>query len=109
MGGWFGDPHQGVYVSQASDYCLKYSHGQKPLAIGDEVRIMVFKVLPGRVYHCNAVTLGLHPVNGFDSHESPHHLEWYLPMEGQSCPLFVLKVKAMEKIRQEYEDDHESN
>ena len=92
--GWFGDPKQGVYVAQCSDYCIKYANGGRPLASGESARIVLLKVLPGRVYRCGAVEMGRAPEPGYDSHESPHALEWYLPLEGQCCPMAVLTVRA---------------
>ena len=104
--GWFGDCRRGVYVGTCGDYVLKYSNGGQPLSAGDEVRVVVFKVLPGRVYKCTAVEMGCAPkTNDHDSHMSPHDLEWYLPLEGQSCPSFVLTIKAVPLVGTGTADD----
>ena len=104
--GWFGDCRRGVYVGTCGDYVLKYSNGMSPLSAGDEVRVVVFKVLPGRVYKCKAVEMGCAPkTDDHDSHMSPHDLEWYLPLEGQSCPSFVLTIKAVPLVGTGTADD----
>jgi hypothetical protein len=36
---------------------------------------------------------------------SPHDLEWYLPLEGQSCPAFVLTIKAIKLVGNGTADD----
>jgi hypothetical protein len=95
--GWFGDPRKGIYVGQCSDYVLNYSNYPNPVASGQTVKIILFKVLPGRVYHCDKVEMGRQPEPGYDSHESPHSLEWYLPLDGQSCPVAVLTIKAEDR------------
>jgi hypothetical protein len=95
--GWFGTPWHGVYVGQCSDYVLKYSNHLWPVKSGQSVQIILFKVLPGRVFHCDRVEEGRQPEPDFDSHESPHSLEWYLPLEGQSCPVAVLTIKAEDR------------
>ena len=95
--GYFGDPRSGVYVGQCSDYVLKYSNALLPVASGQTVKIILYKVLPGRVFHCNQVEMGREPEPGHDSHESPHSLEWYLPLEGQCCPIAVLTIKAEDR------------
>jgi serine/threonine protein kinase len=102
--GWFGDPRAGVYVGQCSDYVLKYSNHLLPLQSGDTVKIILFKVLPGRVFHCDKVEMGRKLEPDHDSHESPHSLEWYLPLKGQSCPIAVLTIKAEDK-RGDFGDD----
>jgi serine/threonine protein kinase len=104
--GWFGDCRQGVYVGKAGDYVLKYSNGLLPLEVGGEVRVVALRVLPGKVYRCAGVEVGCAPKTpAFDSHESPHGLEWYLPLEGQSCPVFVLTVRAVELVGTGTADD----
>ena len=60
-------------------------------------KIVMFKVLPGKVYHCERVEMGRQLEDGHDSHESPHSLEWWLPLEGQSCPMAVLTVRAHDR------------
>jgi len=92
--GYFGNPREGVYVSTASDYCLKYANGGYPLSVGDEVEIVVLKVLPGKTYQFRAMALGVAPEPGYDSHMSPHQLEYYCPLEGQTCPEFVVRARA---------------
>jgi len=104
--GWFGHPRFGVYLSRCGDYVLKYSKRPiAPLAEGEEVDIVVFKVLPGRAYQCHGVEMGCRPKEGFDCHVSPHLLEWYLPLEGQSCPAFVLTIKAVKLVGNGTGDD----
>jgi hypothetical protein len=93
-----------VYVGQCSDYVLKYSNHLLPLQSGDTVKIVLFKVLPGRVFHCDKVEMGRKLEPDHDSHESPHSLEWYLPLKGQSCPIAVLTIKAEDK-RGDFGDD----
>ena len=46
---------------------------------------------------------------GYDSHESPHKLEWYLPLDGQSCPMAVLTIKAEDVGRRDFGDDGNDN
>ena len=104
--GFFGHPRYGVYLGTCGDYVLKYSKRPiDPLAEGEEVDIIVFKVLPGRVYQCHGVEMGCRPKEGFDCHRSPHLLEWYLPLEGQSCPAFVLTIKAVKLVGDGAGDD----
>jgi hypothetical protein len=78
---------------------LKYSNLLWPVESGQTVKIILFKVLPGRVFHCNQVEMGREPEPDHDSHESPHSLEWYLPLDGQSCPIAVLTIKAVDRLR----------
>ena len=104
--GWFGDCRQGVYVGTCGDYVLKYAKRPlAPLSVGEEVRIIVLKVLPGKTYLCAGTETGCDPKPGYDCHMSPHGLEWYLPMEGQSCPAFVLSIKAVNLTGDGAEDD----
>jgi hypothetical protein len=104
--GWFGDCRRGVYVGKAGDYVLKYSNGLLPLEVGEEVRVVALRVLPGRVYQCAGVEVGCAPrTPAFDSHESPHALELYLPLEGQSVPVFVLTVRAVGLVGTGIADD----
>ena len=103
--GWFGCCRQGVYVGKCGDYVLKYSNGLRPLAVGETVRVVMLKVLPGRAYHCGGIDMGCDPKPGFDSHMSVHGLEWYLPLEGQSCPAFVLDVMAVAQTGDGTPDD----
>ena len=95
--GWFGDCRQGVYVGQKADYVLKYANDNQPLQSGATARVIMFKVLPGKVYHCDLVEMGRALEDGHDSHESPHSLEWYLPLDGQSCPMAVLTIQAEDR------------
>jgi hypothetical protein len=92
-------------VGQCSDYVLKYSNQLWPVQSGQLVQIILFKVLPGRVFHCDKVEQGREPEPGYDSHESPHSLEWYLPLDGQSCPSAVLTIKASDEGDRTFADD----
>ena len=103
--GWFGHPRYGVYLGTCGDYVLKYSNGMSPLAEGEQVDILVFKVLPGKVYQCHGVEMGCRPKDGYDCHMSPHQLEWYLPLEGQCCPAYVLTIKAVKLVGNGAGDD----
>ena len=98
-----------MYVGQCSDYVLKYSNLGVPVESGQTVHIILFKVLPGRVFHCDKVEMGRRPKPAFDSHESPHSLEWYLPLDGQSCPIAVLTIKAEDVGRRDFGDDGNDN
>jgi serine/threonine protein kinase len=103
--GWFGHPRYGVYLGTCGDYVLKYSNGLTPLPEDKSVDIIIFKVLPGKVYQCQGVEMGCRPKEGYDCHMSPHLLEWYLPLEGQSCPAFVLTIKAVKLVGDGAGDD----
>ena len=51
--GWFGDCRRGVYVGTCGDYVLKYcKRPMAPLEAGEEVRVIVFKVLCSAVRPC---------------------------------------------------------
>ena len=57
------------------------------------------------MYRCAGTETGCAPKEGFDAHRSPHALEWYLPLEGQSCPAFVLTIRAVELVGTGIQDD----
>eukprot|EP00754_Rhynchopus_humris_P018602 Rhum_TRINITY_DN14607_c5_g1::Rhum_TRINITY_DN14607_c5_g1_i3::g.103571::m.103571 len=92
--GWFGSNQKGVYVSGYADYTLKYSNGGSALEPGDKVRTIVFRTLPGKSKHCTEICGAINPTEGYDSHSSPSHLEWYLFDEAQLCPEYVFELVA---------------
>jgi hypothetical protein len=50
------------------------------------------------------VTVGMKPVDGYDSHSSPNFQEWYLFSEAQVCPEYILEVEAIENKRWKADD-----
>jgi hypothetical protein len=88
---------------------LKYANGLQPLKAGETVRILVFKILAGRTFHCTGKEMGCEPKPDYDSHMSVHGLEWYLPLEGQSYPAFVLDIKAVKLTGDGTADDGDSD
>ena len=109
--GWFGDCRRGMYFGTSGDYCLKYCNAGVPLELGQEVQLLMYKVLPGKTFRFEGVDTGCAPKEGYDSHMSPGLLEWYLPLKGQSCPAFVLTVKAVRRQQQRANnmDDGQAN
>lgn len=75
--GWFGDSKSGVYLSQHPDYTFKYSNAtQDPLSVGEEVQIIMFRVVIGKSLRIPTIAKGMKPSHGYDSHSSPHGSEW---------------------------------
>src|SRR5690348_520812 len=83
------------------DSTLKYSNQLEALEPKDSVKIIMFRVLPGKSRHIEKRTPGLKPSDspGYDSHSSSNHQEWYLFDEAQCCPAYVLTVRAFEDRR----------
>lgn len=102
--GYFGTNKKGIYVSRYADYTLKYSNRVCALDAGDEVKTIMFRTLPGRSKHIEKLVGPIDPTPGYDSHSSPTFLEWYLFDEAQVCPVYVLKVKAVEDTRTAADD-----
>eukprot|EP00727_Mastigamoeba_balamuthi_P008526 m51a1_g4296 hypothetical protein (824) ;mRNA; r:419047-422247 len=108
--GFFGDPRYGVYASRFVEYALQYSNVatasdgiESPMALseGDKVRIVMFKVLPGRTMHMESFVGAVGPTAGYDSHSSPQWSEWFFFDETQLCPTHVVEVKAITNARTE--------
>eukprot|EP00672_Neobodo_designis_P004719 CAMPEP_0174883202 /NCGR_PEP_ID=MMETSP1114-20130205/85149_1 /TAXON_ID=312471 /ORGANISM="Neobodo designis, Strain CCAP 1951/1" /LENGTH=512 /DNA_ID=CAMNT_0016118605 /DNA_START=99 /DNA_END=1633 /DNA_ORIENTATION=- len=97
--GYFGTNKKGIYVSRYADYTLKYSNRICAVDAGDEVKVILFKTLPGKTKHIEKLVGAVDPTAGYDSHSSPTFLEWYLFDEAQACPAYVLKIKAVEDTR----------
>jgi chaperonin cofactor prefoldin len=104
--GYFGVPSCGVYLSRYCDYTLKYSNQLAPLRIGDVVKVIMFRLLPGRSRHIPKRTANLKPTDspGYHSHSSSNHQEWYLFDESQCCPAYILTVRAIENRRTTSDD-----
>jgi len=105
--GFFGKPTKGIYVSRKLDYCLKYSNRGEPLEAKDEVKVIMFDVLPGLSKHITEMKLAMDPTPGFDSHSSANWSEWYLFNEDQCVPKMVLTVRAFENRRTDQDDAKE--
>eukprot|EP00759_Apiculatamorpha_spiralis_P053361 PhF_6_TR6175/c0_g1_i1/m.9237 len=103
--GYFGTNKKGIYVSRYADYTLKYSNRVVALDVGDEVKTIMFKTLPGKSKHIEKLVGAIDPTPDHDSHSSPTHLEWYLFDEAQCCPTYVCKVKAVEDTRTAADDE----
>jgi len=97
--GYFGDPQQGIYLSRYVEYSLKYSNQKAPLKPDDKVKIIQFKLFPGKTLHIDKMQVGINPTEGYNSHSSPQYLEWYLFDEKQCCPEYILEVEAFENNR----------
>ena len=102
--GYFGTNKKGIYVSRYSDYTLKYSNRICAVDAGDEVKVIMFRTLPGKTKHIEKLVGAIDPTPGFDSHSSPTFLEWYLFDEAQSCPAYVFKIRAVEDTRTAADD-----
>ena len=102
--GWFGSPEHGVYLSRYATYALKYANDQAPLQPGEEVALLMFRLVVGRVYHLPHVTPGVMPTAGYDSHSSANHLEYYLFAEPMCVPTHILAVRAFEDTRTDADD-----
>ncbi len=76
--GWFGDGARGVYVAKHMDYCLKFANAerlQQPVKVGETVKVLMLKLLPGRVKQLQQAAQGTPPppTPGFDCHQSSGH------------------------------------
>eukprot|EP00727_Mastigamoeba_balamuthi_P001471 m51a1_g11320 hypothetical protein (613) ;mRNA; r:113578-116467 len=97
--GYFGDNRLGIYLSRYIDYALPYSNTEgRPLELDEAVRVVMFKVIPGRTLQVRQVAPHMKPSEGFDSHTSPKFLEWFLFDETQACPAYVLDIKAVRNL-----------
>uniref|UniRef100_A0A7S1IXJ0 PARP n=1 Tax=Eutreptiella gymnastica TaxID=73025 RepID=A0A7S1IXJ0_9EUGL len=103
--GYFGSNRKGVYVSRYFEYTLKYANDGEPLDLGQTVKILNFKTLPGRSEHIKKLVGGVAPTHGFHSHSSPNHLEWYLFNEDQLCLEGIMTVKAVVNNRINADDE----
>jgi hypothetical protein len=102
--GWFGDHSKGVYVSKHADYTFYYQNGRKP-CVGDEGAVIMLEMVTGKVKHFTERRDGAAPTPGFDCHESPNHLEFFVwddatQAEPPRCtyravPRFVIKWRAV--------------
>eukprot|EP01012_Entosiphon_sulcatum_P011992 TRINITY_DN17463_c0_g1_i3.p1 TRINITY_DN17463_c0_g1~~TRINITY_DN17463_c0_g1_i3.p1 ORF type:complete len:162 (+),score=26.08 TRINITY_DN17463_c0_g1_i3:25-486(+) len=97
--GYFGDPRFGVYVSQYPDYTLKYTNGLKYPDLGERLRIIMLRAIPGKAYQFPTWRPGVLPTPGFDSHLSSQGQEWFLFDETQCCPQYVLEVEVIVNTR----------
>eukprot|EP00727_Mastigamoeba_balamuthi_P007653 m51a1_g3508 hypothetical protein (775) ;mRNA; r:866061-869024 len=102
--GYFGDPHHGVYGSRFVEYTLQYANmrmGKKgysipcPLSEGETVKIIMLKSLPGKSRHMLHMQPGILPTPGYDSHSSPEWSEWFFFDETQTCPTYVVEIRAI--------------
>jgi hypothetical protein len=91
-GGWFG---AGLYFSDHADYTLLYTQSPlKPVQLGQTVRILLFDLLPGKVYKClpDQSDLGKPLAPGYHSNHSPTGFERVLFDERHCLPRFVVEV-----------------
>jgi hypothetical protein len=102
--GYFGTNKKGIYVSRYADYTLKYSNRVCAVEPGDEVKTIMFRTQPGKSRHIEKLAGAIDPTPGYDSHSSPTFLEWYLFDEAQVCPVYVLRIKAVEDTRTAADD-----
>jgi len=102
--GWFGSTRHGVYLSRYADYVLKYSNSLEPLSAGETVKIIMFQLCAGRSLHLTKRQPGIMPTDGYDSHTSSNHQEFFLFNEDQCLPVYVLTVRAFEFTRQASDD-----
>ena len=103
--GYFGTNRKGVYVSRYFDYTLKYSNGLHPLEENETVKVIMFKCLPGKVFHVESLNMGMDPTPGHSAHSSPSHLEWYLFDERQLAPDYVVEIQAKLDTRTAADDE----
>ena len=54
-----------------------YSNKLDALSPGEEVKTIMFDVLPGKSLHVPEQTIGMQPTAGYDSHSSADLTEWY--------------------------------
>lgn len=98
--GYFGDPRYGIYIGRYIEYTFKYTRRPlQPLSPGDKVKILRFKIFPGKSIHIKNINLGMAPTKGYHSHQSPNHLEWFLFDERQCLPDYILEIEAYENFR----------
>eukprot|EP00727_Mastigamoeba_balamuthi_P007101 m51a1_g3010 putative morn repeat protein (545) ;mRNA; f:847329-850305 len=71
--GWFGKGTRGVYVTRFADHAARWSNGDRPLELGDEVEVVMLRACLGRSFAADrpAPLGGLDPQFGYDSHTSP--------------------------------------
>eukprot|EP00727_Mastigamoeba_balamuthi_P004359 m51a1_g13921 hypothetical protein (503) ;mRNA; f:815184-817066 len=105
-GGAIGDPSQGVYVWRYLEFALGHSNLQQddsgelrpaPVAEGQNVKVVLFKVLPGRSLEVAKHAQGMQPTPGYDSHGS--WSQWFLFDETQAVPTHVIAVEAVENTQ----------
>ena len=75
------------------------------MSTGQIAKIIMFRTLPGKSHHITKLVGGIDPTPGFQSHSSPHHLEWYVFNEDQLCPSYVITLKAVEDVRTVADDE----
>ena len=105
--GFFGDHTKGVYVSKHADYTFKYfqSPPRRPV-VGQRGAVVMLETVTGRVRHLAQRRDGERPTPGFDCHESPNHLEYYVwdgatqaeppRCTGRVVPRFVVHWRAVQ-------------
>lgn len=47
------------------------------------------------------------PTEGYDSHSSANHLEWFLFDPAQCCPTYIVRVRAFENRRTAADDEEQ--
>jgi len=96
--GWFDSCTTGVYVSKTLDYSLKYSNNMNPLELGDTVTVLVLDVCPWKQFVAPEYMGTVSEVEpGFDSHCSQRDHQFWLPKHDQCLPLYLIKVRAVQK------------
>src|SRR5687767_1085354 len=83
----------------------RYSNGLEACHGGDEVEVIMLRVLPGRSLRLEGRQMGVKPTRGYHSHSSPNHLEWFIFDHSHCLPTHILRVRIFENTRTASDDD----
>ncbi|KAJ3115940.1 hypothetical protein HDU96_010802 [Phlyctochytrium bullatum] len=108
--GYFG---KGFYFSTHADYCARYIHknGVKDLKLGDTGKMILFAILPGKVFPLSddsGTSLGMQQKQGYDSHVSPKGAEWVLFDNNHFVPRAVFEFKMVESVKKKVGGSYEN-
>lgn len=92
--GFFG---KGIYFSMYSDYAMYYSVER------NSSKILLCKLLTGKVYHCDERMDGKSLVKGYDSHYSPKGNEIIIFNSHQILPRYIIEFEERESEEREQE------
>lgn len=92
--GYFG---KGIYFSMYSDYAMYYSVER------DSSKILLCKLLTGKIYHCDGRMDGKGLKSGYDSHYSPKGNEIIIFNANQILPRYIIEFEERESEEREQE------
>lgn len=91
-----GGVEEGLCAAEYADYTLTQANGGVPLEPGQQTRVILLRVLPGRERRVHRLPSRLPPPSGYDSLAHAARREWFFSNESQLRPAYVLTVRAAE-------------